>query len=67
MPLLYFFITLYPASVLAQAGYQCMSLDSSLLTRLILDFNLFLKSLLNPDGSRVWSTAQVNAIPIGKT
>jgi hypothetical protein len=23
MPLLYFFITLYPASVLAQAGYQC--------------------------------------------
>jgi len=51
MPLLYFFITLYPASVLAQAGYQY--------------FNLFLKSLLNPDGSRVWSTAQVNAIPIG--
>lgn len=30
------------------------------------DFNLFLKSLTNPDGSRVWSVAQVNAIPIGE-
>lgn len=30
------------------------------------DFNLFLKSLKNPDGSPVWSVAQVNAIPIGE-
>jgi len=50
-PLIYFFATLYPASVLAQAGYSY--------------FNLWLTSLTNPDGSRVWSVAQVNAIPIG--
>jgi hypothetical protein len=36
------------------------------LRSLSVDFNLFLKSLTNPDGSRVWSVAQVNAIPIGE-
>lgn len=29
------------------------------------DFNLWLKSLTNPDGTRRWSVAQINAIPIG--
>jgi hypothetical protein len=37
-----------------------------MLRSLQVDFNLFLKSLTNPDGSRVWSVAQVNAIPIGE-
>lgn len=70
MPLLYFFITLYPASVLAQAGYQCecpapdQPDNGDELMRA--DFNLFLKSLKNADGSPVWSVAQVNAIPIGE-
>ncbi|TVY45354.1 Pantothenate transporter [Lachnellula subtilissima] len=47
----YFIAVLYPATVLGSAGYGY--------------FNLFLKSLKHPDGSRVWSTSQVNAIPIG--
>ncbi|KAK0629258.1 major facilitator superfamily domain-containing protein [Bombardia bombarda] len=46
----YFIPTLYIATVLAQYGYNY--------------FNLFLKSLKNPDGSPTWSTEQVNAIPI---
>lgn len=29
------------------------------------DFNLFLKSLTNSDGTPRWSVAQLNAIPIG--
>jgi hypothetical protein len=36
------------------------------LRSLQVDFNLFLKSLTNPDGSHVWSVAQINAIPIGE-
>jgi len=36
------------------------------LRSLPIDFNLFLKSLMHPDGTRVWSVAQVNAIPIGE-
>ena len=30
-----------------------------------LDFNLFLKSLVNPDGTAVWSVTALNLIPIG--
>ena len=29
------------------------------------DFNLFLKSLVNPDGTAVWSVTALNLIPIG--
>jgi MFS family permease len=47
---LYFIAALYIATVHAQGGYQY--------------FNLFLKSLNNPDGSRRWTTEQVNVIPI---
>lgn len=47
----YFIAVLYIATVLGTYGYVY--------------FNLFLKSLKNPDGSRRWSTAEVNAIPIG--
>ncbi|KAL3419931.1 major facilitator superfamily transporter [Phlyctema vagabunda] len=47
----YFISILYVACVLGSYGYAY--------------FSLFLKSLKNPDGSRVWNTAQVNAIPIG--
>ncbi|KIR31094.1 hypothetical protein I352_06523 [Cryptococcus deuterogattii MMRL2647] len=50
-PLFYCFVILYVASVLAQGGYNY--------------FNLWLKSLTNPDGTRRWSVAQINAIPIG--
>ena len=42
---------LYIATVLASWGYAY--------------FNLFLKSLTNPDGSPVWTVTQVNAIPMG--
>ncbi|TVY84691.1 putative transporter SEO1 [Lachnellula suecica] len=47
----YFIAVLYIATVLGSFGYVY--------------FNLFLKSLKHPDGSNVWSTSQVNAIPIG--
>ncbi|KAI0126847.1 major facilitator superfamily transporter [Xylariales sp. AK1849] len=47
----YFVSVLYISTVLASWGYAY--------------FNLFLKSLKNPDGSATWSTSQVNAIPIG--
>lgn len=47
----YFVATLYAATVLGTYGYVY--------------FSLFLKSLKNPDGSKRWSTAEVNAIPIG--
>ncbi|GFZ51950.1 hypothetical protein JCM24511_09720 [Saitozyma sp. JCM 24511] len=50
-PLFYLFVALYPSSVLAQQGYNY--------------FSLFLKALKNPDGTPTWSTAAVNAIPIG--
>lgn len=46
----YFIPILYIGNVLAQYGYNY--------------FNLFLKSLRNPDGSPTWSTSQVNSIPI---
>jgi len=46
----YFIPVLYISTVLAQWGYNY--------------FNLFLKSLKNPDGTPTWSVAQVNAIPI---
>lgn len=67
-PLLYFFATMYPAAVLAQAGYQCepdLESTASSAPPLTPDFSLFLKSLKNADGSPVWTVAQVNAIPIG--
>ncbi|OWZ48415.1 hypothetical protein C353_02155 [Cryptococcus neoformans AD1-83a] len=50
-PLFYCFVILYVASVLGQGGYNY--------------FNLWLKSLTNPDGTPRWSVAQINAIPIG--
>lgn len=50
MWLAYFIPVLYIGTVLAQYGMNY--------------FNLFLKSLRNPDGSRTWSTSQVNSIPI---
>ncbi|KAH9897487.1 putative allantoate permease [Xylariomycetidae sp. FL2044] len=46
----YFIPVLYIATVLASWGYSY--------------FNLFLKSLKNPDGTPTWTTTQVNAIPI---
>ena len=42
---------LYCCTVLGNYGYNY--------------FGLFLKSLTNANGTRTWSTAQVNAIPIG--
>ncbi|RMX89778.1 hypothetical protein D0869_00619 [Hortaea werneckii] len=47
----YFIAVLYIATVLASYGYVY--------------FSLFLKAQMNPDGSRVWSTEEVNVIPIG--
>ncbi|KAI1097621.1 putative allantoate permease [Jackrogersella minutella] len=47
----YFIAVMYIATVLAPWGYAY--------------FNIFLKSLKNPDGSPTWTTSQVNAIPIG--
>lgn len=47
----YFIAILYIACVLASAGYGY--------------FGLFLKSLKNPDGTKVWTVSQINAIPIG--
>ncbi|THX30561.1 major facilitator superfamily transporter [Aureobasidium pullulans] len=47
---LYFIAALYIATVHAQGGYQY--------------FNLFLKSLTNPDGSKRWTTEEINVIPI---
>ncbi|RMY10578.1 hypothetical protein D0867_08349 [Hortaea werneckii] len=47
----YFIAVLYIATVLASYGYVY--------------FSLFLKAQLNPDGSRVWTTEEVNVIPIG--
>ncbi|OCF78525.1 hypothetical protein I204_00465 [Kwoniella mangroviensis CBS 8886] len=49
-PQLYLFPIFYMTAQLAQQGY--------------LYFNLFLKSLKNPDGTAVWSVAQVNALPM---
>ncbi|KAI6080824.1 putative allantoate permease [Hypoxylon rubiginosum] len=46
----YFIPVLYISTVLASWGYAY--------------FNLFLKSLKNPDGTPTWTTSQVNAIPI---
>ncbi|WVR03557.1 hypothetical protein IAU60_000549 [Kwoniella sp. DSM 27419] len=50
-PMFYLFVVMYVSSVLAQASYQY--------------FNLWLKSLHNADGSKTWSVAAINAIPIG--
>lgn len=47
----YFIAILYIACVLASAGYGY--------------FSLFLKSLKNADGTKVWSVSAINAIPIG--
>ncbi|RDW61347.1 putative major facilitator superfamily permease-5 [Coleophoma crateriformis] len=47
----YFIAVLYIACVLGSYGYSY--------------FSLFLKSLKNPDGTKTWTTAQINAIPIG--
>jgi len=46
----YLIPVLYITTVLAPYGYNY--------------FNLFLKSLANPDGTPRWTTEQVNAIPI---
>ncbi|KAI1855608.1 hypothetical protein JX266_000473 [Neoarthrinium moseri] len=46
----YFVSVLYISTVLASWGYAY--------------FNLFLKSLKNPDGTARWTTSEVNAIPI---
>lgn len=48
---MYFIAILYIACVLGSAGYQY--------------FSLFLKSLKNADGSKVWTVSEINAIPIG--
>ncbi|GJC86754.1 pantothenate transporter liz1 [Colletotrichum liriopes] len=48
---IYFIPILYIATVLETYGNNY--------------FNLFLKSLKNPDGSPRWTTSEVNAIPIG--
>ncbi|KAE8444737.1 hypothetical protein EG329_014297 [Mollisiaceae sp. DMI_Dod_QoI] len=47
----YFIAVLYIGTVLASYGYAY--------------FNLFLKSLKNANGTKTWTTSQVNAIPIG--
>lgn len=47
---MYVIAAIYIATVLAPWGYSY--------------FNLFLKSLKNPDGTARWSTSEVNAIPI---
>ncbi|KAJ6445036.1 allantoate permease [Purpureocillium lavendulum] len=47
----YVIAILYIAMVLGTSGYNY--------------FGLFLKSILNSDGSRRWTTSQVNLIPIG--
>lgn len=47
----YFIAVLYISTVLASYGYNY--------------FSLFLKSLKNPDGTKVWSVESVNVIPIG--
>lgn len=47
----YFVAVLYISTVLASWGYAY--------------FNLFLKSLKNPDGTARWTTSEINAIPIG--
>src|SRR5689334_18505881 len=49
--IVYFIAVLYISTVIASWGYNF--------------FNLFLKSLNNADGSRVWSVEAVNVIPIG--
>ena len=49
--ILYFIAALYIATVLGTTATSY--------------FSVFLKALKNPDGSRRWSVAQVNAIPIG--
>ncbi|KAI0378174.1 putative allantoate permease [Hypomontagnella monticulosa] len=59
----YFVPVLYIATVLAPWGYAWSYVKYS--GCLLIDFNLFLKSLKNPDGTPVWTTSQVNAIPIG--
>jgi len=46
----YFIPALYILTALGPYGYNY--------------FNLFLKSLKNPDGTPRWTTEQVNAIPI---
>lgn len=46
----YLIPALYITSVLAPYGYNY--------------FNLFLKSLTNPDGTPRWTTEEVNSIPI---
>ncbi|KAK4499541.1 hypothetical protein PRZ48_010057 [Zasmidium cellare] len=48
---IYFVAILYAGTVLATYGYVY--------------FGLFLKALKKPDGSRRWSTEEVNVIPIG--
>ncbi|KAF9003169.1 retrograde regulation protein 2 [Hymenopellis radicata] len=48
---IYFITILYVATVLASYGYVY--------------FNLWLKSLTNPDGSKRWTVSQINVIPIG--
>lgn len=47
----YFVAVLYAGTVLATYGYVY--------------FGLFLKAQLRPDGSRRWTTEEVNVIPIG--
>ncbi|KAJ4555374.1 hypothetical protein HRR80_003079 [Exophiala dermatitidis] len=49
--LVYFIAPLYTATVLGSWGYAY--------------FALFLKSIKNEDGTRRWTTSQVNSIPIG--
>ncbi|EHY56776.1 MFS transporter PfmaC [Exophiala dermatitidis] len=49
--LVYFISPLYTATVLGSWGYAY--------------FALFLKSIKNEDGTRRWTTSQVNSIPIG--
>ncbi|KAK0198136.1 retrograde regulation protein 2 [Armillaria mellea] len=48
---IYFITILYVATVLASYGYVY--------------FNLWLKSLKNPDGTSRWGVSEINAIPIG--
>jgi len=65
-PIMWMMVCIYVSMLIAPSGNACESLDRGQLRSATYCpvFNLWLRSLTNPDGSKVWSVNSLNAIPI---
>lgn len=67
-PMTYHLAYIYIGMLIASYGSNCEWRRTTIFpstSLLITDLNLFLQSLVNPDGTKVWTREALSAVPIG--